>query len=82
MVDDQEIARFDVVEEGGASKQSGANRGFRVQASAGLPQGREAQVMGLPWLTLSAPRAWSELGADWPPLSRASGSGSGIRSWS
>jgi hypothetical protein len=54
---DQQADRFDVIEEGGAPGASGPERWARVQATAGLPPSRETEVLGLPWLLLSAPRA-------------------------
>jgi hypothetical protein len=54
---DQEMARFQVTDEPRAPGQSGPERWSVVRAAPGLPPARESQVLGLPWLSLAAPKA-------------------------
>jgi hypothetical protein len=54
---DQEVARFELTEERRLPGQAGLPTGFRVSAAPGLAPTRESQVLGLPWVWLSEPRA-------------------------
>jgi hypothetical protein len=53
----QEIARFDLVPEAAGGKDGGPTRWSRPRPAPGLPLGREAELLGLPWIALPPPRA-------------------------
>jgi hypothetical protein len=67
-----EVARFDVTPETAQTSDTGLKRWTRPRLSPGMPPGRETESLGLPWLSLPAPRAgltWERTEAlDFPHL--------------